>query len=99
MAKKHKRNPHNVQATLADVKNAVKYAAQKAIQDSLIIFFTVLADKEGFKTEDLKRVYMEVDSLSQGIQDGYVTVADLKQVLKEEYNIRFSALYAGSWLR
>lgn len=98
MSRSYKKNPRSVQVTLADIQNAAKYAAQKAIQNSLVIFFMVLADKEGFKTKDLKRIYMEIDSLSQSLREGYVSMSDLKNVLKEEHDIKFEALRTNRWL-
>lgn len=82
--KKKKVNPRRRPATQADVNRAKKLASNESIRIAWAIMFTVLRDKEGYELEDLRRVWNEVEDLSEGIADGYVTVADLKDVLKQE---------------
>jgi hypothetical protein len=53
----------------------------------MTVFFTVLLDKEQADKEILHRVWDEVNDLSDSINQGYVTEADLRRVLREEYDI------------
>lgn len=81
---KKKVNPRRKPATYADICVAKKHAQEEAIKLTWSIFFTVLRDKEGYEIEDLQRVWKEVEDLSDSIAKGYCTVADLRQILKEE---------------
>lgn len=82
---KKKSNPRKRPATQADVNRAKKEAQTDAIRLAWSIFFTVLRDKEGYESiEDLKRVWKEVEDLSDSIAKGYCTVADLRDILKQE---------------
>lgn len=77
-------NPHRRPATQADVSKAKREATDNAVRLARSIFFTVLSDKEGYQLEDLKRVWKEIEDLSDSIAKGYCTVKDLRQILREE---------------
>lgn len=77
-------NPRRKPASQADIRMAKKEATEAAVKLAWSILFTVLRDKEGFELEDLRRVWDEVDDLSDSIAQGYCTVADLRDVLKQE---------------
>ena len=51
------------------------------------IFLTVLYDKEFATPEIMQRVGNEINELADSIARGYVSVPDLKRVLKEEYGV------------
>lgn len=89
MPKKKKVNPNKKPVTQADLNKAKNAAISEAIEMTWAIFFNVLRDKEGFTTEDLKRVWDEVNDLSDSIVQGYVNVTDLKHVLKQEEGVVF----------
>ena len=59
----------------------------ETVRFCMTIFFTVLLDKEQADKEILQRVWSEINDLSDSIKRGYVSVADLKTVLKDEYDI------------
>lgn len=82
--KKKKVNPRRKHATEADVKKAKRTATADAVGYAWAILFTVLRDKEGYKADDLKRMWAEVGKLSEEINEGRVSVSDLKNTLKEE---------------
>ena len=85
MGKSNKKvNPRNQPVTMAAVKRAKKDAVREATMTAWAIMFTVLRDKEGHTLEDLKRIWHEVDDLSDSIVQGYCTVSDLRTILKEE---------------
>ena len=90
MSKKKKVNPNRIPVTRADLKRAKDEATNAAIEAAWAILFTVLRDKEGYDVDGLKRVWQEVDDLSDSIAQGYVNVADLKDALKQEIGARLA---------
>lgn len=88
MNKKKKVNPRKKPVTQADLKKAKDAAIDEAVGMVWAIFFTVLRDKEGFAFEDLQRVWNEVNDLSDSINQDYVNIADLKNVLKKEAGVK-----------
>lgn len=71
-------------ATLADVEKAKKQAQSEAVKYAWAIMFSVLRDKEGWGIVRLKRLWVEVEDLSDSIEKGYVSVRDLLDTLEEE---------------
>lgn len=90
MGKGKKINPRRKPATQADVNKAKKTATDEAVVLAWSILFTVLRDKEGMGIDDLKRIWKEVDDLSDSVVKGYVSVADLRNVLKEELGVELT---------
>ena len=87
--KNHKKtNPRKIPVTAADVKKAAKSGVEEAVSATQAIFFTVLRDNEGYDNERLADFWRAVKDLSEGIIEGYVSISDLKHVLKEEAGIR-----------
>lgn len=74
---------------LVDVKKAQERAQSFALDAAWAIFFTALRDKEGFGEKRLRRVWDEVNAISDSIRREYITVADLQQAIKEEAGIVF----------
>lgn len=81
---KRKINPRRRPASQADVDKAKRDATDEAVRIAWSILFMVLSDKEGYELEDLRRVWDEVNDLSDSIAKGYCTVTDIRQILKEE---------------
>ena len=88
--KKKKVNPRRKPATMADVDRARDEAVRETVRFCMVIFFTVLLDKFAASKEDLQRVWDEVNSLSDSVKQKYVSLADLKTVLVEEYDIHLN---------
>lgn len=82
-----KTNPRRRPATQADVKRAKREAQNEALSLSMVIFLTVMKDKEGATNDDLYRIWKEIEDLSDSVVQGYVDLWDLKTVLEKEYNI------------
>lgn len=80
-------NPRRRPATQADIIKAKKDAQIKAINYAWAIFFTVMVDKEGYGKKRLKRLWQEVNDLSDSIAKGYVSVNDLMRTLDKEMGI------------
>ena len=81
--KKKRVNPHRRPATLADVQKAKKAAQNEAVTTAWAIFFSALRDKEGFGYTRLRRVWDEVNYISDSIDKGYVKLDDLVNELAE----------------
>lgn len=84
---KGKVNPRRRPATGADVERAKKAAFTEAVDYAMAIFFTVLCDKEQADKEIMQRVWGEVNDLADSVAKGYVSVADLRRTLNDEYDI------------
>ena len=81
--KKKRVNPRRKPATQADVEKAKRQAQDIAITSAWAIFFSVLRDKEGYGYKRLRRVWDEVNYLSDSIDKGYVKLDDLVNELAE----------------
>ena len=82
-----KTNPKRIPRTQADVDKAFR-AGLKVGQDyATVIYLSVLYDKEFATAEIMQRVGMEVNDLADSVIKGYVTIADLRNTLKEEYGV------------
>ena len=88
--KKKRVNPNKRPANMADVNRAKKNAQNAAIELVWSIFFTVLCDKEGYSQDDLRRIWKEVEDLSDSITKGYCTVKDLRTILNEEMGVNLN---------
>lgn len=73
---------------MADIKRAKESAKLEAIRRVSAIYLSVLRDKEGFKQDDLCRVFTEVCYLSDSVDRGYTTIANLCDTLYREEGIR-----------
>lgn len=89
MSKRKRTNPNRIPLTEAHIKRVSKQVYMDALRDSMTIFFTALLDKEGMNLADIQRIYAEAEAVSESVRDGYCTLADLRQVLKEEADIQF----------
>lgn len=85
--KKKKVNPRRQPATMADVNRAKAEAQDRALTAAWSIFFTVLRDKEGYDLDGLRRVWGDVEYLSDSIAKGYCTVTDLREILMLEEGV------------
>jgi len=64
-------------------------AKDRAVKGTLAVSLTVLKDKMGFDNDMICDYLAHFIDLSQSIHDGYVNIADLYKVLREEYQIDF----------
>jgi len=81
-----KKNPRSRPATQADVKRAWEKGVLDGVGNASAIFLTVLVDKFG-GADHVKDVWLEINKLSEEVKERRVSVADLRRVLSEEYNI------------
>lgn len=80
-------NPRRRPVSAADVEKAKRSATQQAVEVAWAIMFTALRDKEGWGKVRLRRLWNEVEYLSESIRDGYVSAKDLMQALEDEAGI------------
>lgn len=79
-------NPRRRPASWEDVNRAREKGVLDGVNNASAIFLTVLVDKFG-GAEHIKAVWEEIVKLSEEVAERRVSVADLKTVLKEEYDI------------
>lgn len=87
MGKSKRVNPHRRPATVADVNRAKREAQGEAVCMAWAIMFSVLRDKEGWGKTRLRRLWDEVEYLSESINAGFVNVHDLVHTLEDEAGI------------
>lgn len=87
MAKKKKTNPRKRPATVADVRRETAKAKDQAIQYAMAVFLFTMYDKEGWGRKRLRRVWDNVNDLSDSIAKGYVSIFDLTKALEDEAGI------------
>lgn len=86
---KKKTNPARIPKTQADVDWAFREGMKFGQDCATVIFLTALWDKAGCDAEWMDRVGRWVNELAREIVDGRVTIADLRNTLKEDYHITF----------
>lgn len=84
---KKKVNPRRRPATMADVERAKNEAVDIASGTAMAMFFTVLCDKHGATAAELQTLWAEITELSSSVAQGYVSVSDLINTLKKEYEV------------
>ena len=73
----------------------VKLISDMSLIQSAIIFLSVLADKEGYDTESLTRVWKEMNERADAVTGKYLSTRDLATMLEEEHGIRIKG--AENW--
>ena len=69
------------------VCGAKQSGQQRGIRCAIAIFLRVMKDKEGATSEDVNRIWKEIEDLSDSIAKGYVKLEDIQQSLLEEDGI------------
>lgn len=87
-----KKNPNKIPRTQADVDRAFMDGMAFGIQGGIELFLYVLVDKHNATQEELDTFAGEVNSLCQSVNEGYVTFADIRKMLTEEYRFKFEGL-------
>lgn len=84
MSKNKKVNPRRRPASMQDVTRARRAAQEEAVVLAWALLFSALRDKEGFGPKRLRRVWDEVNYISDSIRKGYVKPRDLISALAED---------------
>ena len=83
---KQKKNPQIILKE-SQLKKIKSECTNKAVNDALTIFLTVMNNKEGYGKTRIKRLYKRIEELSDTVSDGYVTIERLKKALEDECGI------------
>lgn len=83
-----KTNPKRIPRTEADVKKAFEFGVKNGSDVATVIFLSVLLDKFSFDQEKIVECYHAVMKLSEEIAEKRVSIADLRKVLLDEYDIK-----------
>ena len=82
-----KKNPC-IQLKQSKIDKIKEDATNEGLKGAIILFFSVMRDKEGYGIKRLQRIYDEVVDLADSLKKGYVKMEDLEKVLKDEAKIR-----------
>ena len=79
-------NPRKIPRTQADCDRAWERGVLDGVSNATAMFLTVIVDKfDG--ADHVSAVWNEINKLSAEVRERRVSVADLKNTLKEEYQI------------
>ena len=79
-------NPRRRPANGADVEKAWERGVHEGVSYASAVFLTVIVDK--FDGRDYVRdIWREIEKLSEEVNEHRVSVADLRTVLREEYQV------------
>ena len=82
-----KKSPRSIPRTQQDVDKALALGhAEGANFISTMILF-ILKDKHGFPDDEIERLAKEVDFYCAQLNDGAISFADVKNALKQEYDV------------
>ena len=81
-----KTNPRRIPRTQADVDRAREQGREEGTNGALVIMLYTLMDKFGADESQLREFADAFSYTVDSIQRGYVTEADLRKVVKDEYH-------------
>ena len=81
-----KKNPQIILKE-SQLKKIKAECTNKAVDDALAIFLTVMHDKEGYGKTRMQRLHRRIEELANTVSDGYVTIEKLKKALKDECGV------------
>lgn len=81
-----KTNPRRIPRTQADVDRALEQGRDEGINGALTIMLYTLMDKFGAGDDELKEFAEAFSYTVDSIEKGYITEADLRKVVKDEYH-------------
>ena len=80
-----KTNPRRIPRTQADVDRALEAGRTEGINGALIMFLYTMRDKFGATDDELTQFSEAFNYVVDSINKGYITEADLKNVVRAEY--------------
>lgn len=83
-----KTNPRKRPVNRAEIDRLINNSSNESVRYCWTVMFSVLLDKHGATAEELQQFWNEVEELAKSIKDGYVSEADLRRVLRDEYDIQ-----------
>lgn len=82
-------NPRKIPRTQADVEKAYRRGEVDGTRAAMTILLYILKDKFNSSDEDIIELGNAFRSTTESIAKGYVSVADLRRVVKDEYDWSF----------
>ncbi len=82
-----RKNPRSIPRTQQDCDRALALGHMEGANFVSTIMLFILKDKHGFPDEELERLAHEVDFYCGQINSGDISFADVKDALKQEYDI------------
>ena len=82
----HRTNPRRIPRTQADVDRAYGDCITDGLKRGIDLMLYVLIDKHDAPMEDLQQLARELNHAAQCVAEGYISWADIRQMLKE-YNV------------
>lgn len=76
-------NPRRVPRTQKDVDAAFDRGVTEGLHRGIELMLYVLIDKRGAAIDDVQRLAQELDHAAGCVAEGYITWADIRQMLKE----------------
>lgn len=80
----HKTNPRRIPRTQADVDKAYSNGVVEGLNRGIDLMLYVLIDKHDAPMDDVQQLASELNHAAQCVAEGYVTWADIRQMLKED---------------
>jgi len=81
-----KTNPRRIPRTQADVDRAYERGREEGVNGALILFLYTMMDKFNAGDDELKQFADAFSYTVDSIEKGYVTEADLRKVVRDEYH-------------
>lgn len=81
-----KTNPRKIPRTQADVDRAYERGREEGVNGALVLFLYTLLDKFGADDAQLREFADAFSYTVDSIERGYITEADLRKVVKDEYH-------------
>ncbi len=82
--------------SIADIQRIKAEAKRQGVIEAFAIFFSALRDKEGFGPNRLRRVLDTMNNYADSIRNGYLTIQDLQDTLREETGIELCFNSSGT---
>lgn len=80
-------NPRRIPRTQQDVDRAAEKGRTEGANFILTIILFILKDKHNAPDEDLETLANEIDFYCQQINDGLLSWSEVKDALKQEYDV------------
>ncbi len=82
-----KKSPRSIPRTQQDVDRALALGHAEGANFISTMMLFILKDKHGFPDAEIERLAKEVDFYCAQLNDGAISFADVKNALKQDYDI------------
>lgn len=84
---KGKKSPRSIPRTQQDVDRALEHGHSEGANFVSTMMLFILKDKHGFPDDEIERLAKEVDFYCGQLNAGDISFADVKNALKQEYDV------------